>query len=101
MLSWAQTTVDKKELPLEAFTEFLNRLLLLLNGVVEVEINCKWALVTLCEVIRVITSIRKDIHLISDDILAQRRLDILKRLCELDSKHNQRYRYLLELEGSN
>jgi hypothetical protein len=95
LLRWAQTALERKELTDESFAEFLGRLLTLLNGVVEVEANCKWALITLCEVIRVINSMHRD------SVLAQKRIDILTKLCELDSKHHQRYFYLLELEASN
>jgi hypothetical protein len=80
------------------YQEFLLRQLDLLNSLVEVESSSKWALVALVETMQrhlsVIPSEPSSEQAAGIETHRAKIAELLQLLCEIDSKHANRYRYL-------
>ena len=76
------------------YTDFLLRQIGLLNSLIEVESHSKWALVALVETTQRYISVCPQREQAGAESHHTRIKDILHLLCEIDSKHINRYRYL-------
>ncbi len=93
----AQNSVAKHILETDALNKFLQKLLRIVDELLAVESTCKWLLVAFCELIK---ALQVSALLPNQDEAVEwnrRRLETLKKLCEIDQKHVQRYKYMIAL----
>ena len=89
-----QDGVANHLLTIEAHHKFLRNLLRIVEELLGVEGTCKWLLVAFCELVK---ALQASALAIPDETIEwnHRRLEALKKLCVVDYKHSQRYRYIM------
>ena len=93
-MRWGRESVTKDETVLAWYIDFLQRQMILLNSLIEVESHSKWALVALVETMQRYFTVGEKQDQTEAESHRAKVKDILELLCEIDPKHVNRYRYL-------